>query len=108
MNKRFPVLSIISILLRVAGWILTIVSAVLIVNAGLGLFSAMTASYASNGLLSLEPLLGPIAVGIAILWFATAVFGVVLGLITVAFGEIIGVIFAIEDNTRRAAPEKHT
>jgi uncharacterized membrane protein YqgA involved in biofilm formation len=102
MNKRFPVLSIISVLLRIAGWIVTIVSIALAVSAGLGLASAM-ANNANPSYYNPLDLMSVFAVSIAILWLAGTIFGVVLGLITVALGEVIGVLFAIEENTRSAA-----
>ena len=72
MNTRFPILSILSTILKVVGILL-------IIGAFIGLIiQDQDAIYRLVGVLSL-----------------------VLGIIVCVIGEIIGVAFAIEDNTRK-------
>lgn len=70
MNKRFPVLSAISSILRFFGWAIALIGSIYFL------------SQKSYGFIVLN---------------------VVTGLFVVAFGESIGVLFAIEENTRTAA-----
>jgi hypothetical protein len=84
MNRRFPVLSIISVLMRIIGW--------LHLALGLLLWALLIVGWFTRGGAGLPP----VAV-------AGAAFGVVFGLLLVAAAESIGVLFAIEDNTHAAA-----
>lgn len=82
---RFPVLSTIANLLRIAGWILVAVAALYGVLAGV-----------------LEPMQPGHRFDVSDVFdLAGGLAGAVVGLITVAFGEAIGVLFAIEENTRQ-------
>lgn len=80
-NHYFPVLSVISILLRVLGWF-SVISGVL------SLF------------IVLSLVIGDSEKGIFLISSAVSVLS---GLVAVAIGEVIGVLFAIEANTRKAA-----
>lgn len=93
MNTRFPLLSLLSIILRVVGLLVFTVG-------GLAFFGALvyintTASLGSNEKYS-DFIPGIISVIVSIVF---AIFGIIVCVI----GEIIGVAFAIEDNTRRTA-----
>ena len=78
MNQRFPVLSTVAYMLRIVGWLTVACGIVVIIN---GFVRGGNSAWwmAGSGLLSS-------------LW----------GLITVASGEAIDVLFAIEENTRAA------
>jgi hypothetical protein len=84
MNRRFPLLSAVSVLMRVIGWLYLL--------SGLLFWLVIIVSYFTRGAAGMPPL------GVAAAAFAT-----VFGLLLVAAGESIGVLFAIEDNTRAAA-----
>ncbi len=84
MNRRFPLLSIVSIIMRYIGWI----------QLAPGLFLS---------LLMVIDLFTERGAGITPLDLFRAVFLVTSGLVLVASGESIGVFFAIEANTRAAA-----
>ena len=83
-NDRFPLLSFVSALLRFFGWLLFAGG---IICLGL-ILTQLVSDLRGLGLIVTVP---------------GAVVGVFLGLMLVAVGEIIGVLFAIEANTRRAA-----
>ena len=85
MNRRFPLLSIISVLMRVIGWLYLV--------PGLLFWLVIIVLYFTN---SGAELRRPVDIGAGA--FLTA-----FGLLLVAAGESIGVFFAIEDNTRAAA-----
>jgi hypothetical protein len=83
MNPRFPVLSPIALITRVTGW----------VTIGLSILSVLitlsqSQRFASTGTVAL---------------LMPAFLGVGAGLLQVIVGEAIGVLFAIEDNTRSTA-----
>lgn len=84
MNSRFPVLSVFSVVLRVLGWL---------VLAG-GIISS---------LIQIADLMKclPNNCSVNIPWLIQNVALLVMGAITVVIGEAIGVVFAIEGNTRR-------
>lgn len=86
MIKKFPVLSFISILLRLLGY-LVILPSLGLVWAG-GIQPAMADNFGPENLYQL----------------AGGVVGLFIALWLIAFGEIIGVLFAIEANTRKAKP----
>lgn len=75
MNSRFPVLSSVATIIRVLGWL---------TSAGGVLWILGAIQDGKNP---------AVAAGVGV---------VILGLLVVAFGESIGVLFAIEENTRRA------
>src|SRR4051794_26507605 len=83
MNNRFPLLSFISGLLRFVGFTFALAG---VVTAFIGLFSL----FDSNS----RP---------ALAYFVVAGSLIVNGLVSVATGELIGVLFAIENNTRETA-----
>jgi len=84
MNERFPVLSTVSNLLRVIGWIVAIAGAI---YAGYeGIFETTLPGHSFGGQ-DLLQLISGVVLGL-------------FGLLTVAFSEVIGVLFAIEENTR--------
>lgn len=78
MNKRFPVLSTVAYMLRIVGW-LTVACGIIVVIIGFGRGGDYAWLMAGSGL-------------IFNLW----------GLMTIASGEAIDVLFAIEENTRVA------
>ena len=87
MNKKFPVLSVVSIILRGFGWLAVIIG--LYCLTYYGLIEPNRAGHSFGPGNRTEILQG------VILSFS--------GLIVAVFGEIIGVLFAIEENTRKAA-----
>ncbi len=84
MNRRFPVLSVVSVLMRVIGWLHLV--------PGLLFWLVVIISYFTRS-----------PAGVRSLDVGAAAFATVFGLLLVAAGESIGVLFAIEDNTRAAA-----
>jgi CBS domain containing-hemolysin-like protein len=86
-SNPFPVLTFVSRLLRGLGWLITVAGALYGVITGI-----------------IEPMLPKhvFAAGDAFDFFCGAAVAVV-GIGVVAYGELIGVAFAIEANTRRAA-----
>jgi len=89
MNARFPVLSILSLLLRLIGGIDIVASvAIAVVLTNQAFFSGN------------QPI-GPYTMLITMASILGAVFSAIFGLVLVAIGETIGVLFAIESNTRR-------
>jgi hypothetical protein len=84
MNRRFPVLSVISVLMRVIGWLHLL--------PGLLFWLVIIVRYFTSS-----------GAGVRPLDIAAGAFATVFGLLLVAAGESIGVFFAIEDNTRAAA-----
>ncbi len=81
MNQRFPLLSVFSTILKIAGW--------LIIVAGVW-SSLQQASAYTDCLPNCRLNIGWVLQNGAIL---------ITGVMTVAFGEMIGVFFSIEDNT---------
>jgi cytochrome c biogenesis protein CcdA len=77
MNERFPILSVVSFFLRIAGW-----------GAVIGGSAYAIITFIGTDFDGWLPVIGGIAFS---LW----------GLVIVALGESIGVLFAIEENTRR-------
>lgn len=93
MNPRFPILSGISIVLRVLGWLVALVGAAGII---VGVFELATNA-------NVPQMQMPFMQSWWTAWIvliALSVVALVSGLIAAAFGEIIGVLFAIEINTR--------
>jgi len=88
MNPRFPVLSTVALVLRIAGWIH--VGVACLYGVVVGFLQPLFSSLGTGRSFHASDLL-PLVVGLM---------GAVFGLITVAFGEGIGVLFAIEENTR--------
>jgi formate-dependent nitrite reductase membrane component NrfD len=84
MNKRFPVLSTVSALLKVVGWL--VVVAGVLYAAYEGVIEPNLPSHSFGGEDAFQ-LISGVVVGL-------------IGLLTVAFSEVIGVLFAIEENTR--------
>jgi hypothetical protein len=84
LNRRFPFLSVVSMIMRVIGWLYLL--------PGLFFGLVVIISY----FIRTPHGMGPFALPAAAL---AAVFGLLL----VAVGECIGVLFAIEDNTHAAA-----
>ncbi len=84
MNDDFPVLSFVSFLLKFVGWIVFISGVVLAFYSGLFEPKQPGHYFGTTNMMQLG--------GCAIL--------IILGLISTAIGEIIGVLFAIELNTR--------
>jgi len=86
MNDRFPILSFVSMCLKIFGWLFVVFGLLYAVAAGM-----------------IEPIKPGHRFDITDAIDIAAGLGIVIsGLITAAFGEIIGVLFAIEDNTRQA------
>jgi hypothetical protein len=91
MNPCFPVLSTISVILRVLGWLIAIASIAAIVLAVLEL------TVGSDSFpIDMQPPLWVVCASAIVL----AVGGLAWGLVVAAIGEGIGVLFAIELNTR--------
>src|SRR5438067_1501916 len=84
MNRRFPVLSVVSVLMRIIGWLHLVL--------GLLFWLVLAVNYFTTRAAGMPPL-----------HIAAGAFATVFGLLLVAAGESIGVLFAIEDNTRAAA-----
>ncbi len=84
MNKKFPVLSVVSALLGAIGWVIVLCGAVFAVYEGLIEPSQPGHSFGGGDLVE-------IVIGLAL---------VLAGLFAVGVSEIIGVLFAIEENTR--------
>ncbi|MBW2569929.1 MAG: hypothetical protein JRE47_11340 [Deltaproteobacteria bacterium] len=84
MNDKFPVLSFLSILLRIGGWLLVIVGLYFAVYEGIIEPNQPGHRFDSGDQMQL----------------ITGFIQVISGICVVAFGEIIGVLFAIELNTR--------
>ncbi len=84
-NPRFPLLSSLSKFWRIVGWLVTVLG--LIIMVLFLMFGLM------EGHLRQQELLGVMVGGILF----------IVGLGQVALGEIVGVFFAIESNTRRTA-----
>jgi len=85
LNKRFPLLSLMSYVWRVLGWLMT---------AG-GLFSVVSIIFGHGDYWS----------DTDVVQFVMAVGVLVMGLGLVAVGEMVGVFFTIEENTRRTADQ---
>lgn len=85
MNSRFPLLSFVSLVMRFVGWTLVLVGSYFGVWEGMIEPNLPNHRFTIPG--DLEQLLG----GVLALWF---------GLVAVVMGEVIGVLFAIEANTR--------
>lgn len=85
MNNRFPLLSVLSVIWRILGW-LAVGAGVIACIAGL-VGRTGHQSWSSEDLLT----------------FALGVFMTFMGLGLVALGEFVGVFFAIEENTHKAA-----
>ncbi|MFA6244797.1 MAG: hypothetical protein WC655_27885 [Candidatus Hydrogenedentales bacterium] len=84
MNKRFPLLSLVSVVLRALGLLTTLVGLYYVLYEGIiepnlpnHVFAPSDATEMAGGFV-----------------------GLLAGLALIAFGEIIGVLFAIEANTR--------
>lgn len=83
MNTRFPILTVFSIVLRVLGWLI-LVGAVI---------SSIKQAIALQQCLPNCPVNFP--------WLLQNVVLLVVGSITIVFGELIGVVFSIESNTHK-------
>ena len=88
MNKKFLVLSVFSIMLRVLGWLTTIGGAI----------SSGRQAVAYMAERSTNP-----NVQVNVPWLMQNIAILMTGLLVVVAGEIIGVLFAIERNTRATA-----
>ena len=93
MNTKFPVLSFVSSLLRFIGWI-----AVLAGIAYIG-YQVVELNQHGHKITITPPEL--------IMKFGSGMAAIVAGLIIAAIGESIGVLFAIEKNTRKIVTEIH-
>ncbi len=87
MNTRFPVLSFISSLLRLIGWMAVLIGAAYGGYQGIIEPNQPSHAFTPSDLMELGG-------GVA---------AIVVGLIIAATGESIGVLFAIEENTRKTA-----
>jgi len=88
MNKRFPLLSVVSWLLRIVGGILFLI----------GIFSSL------KQLVALAQCLPNCDFNYS--WAGMNAAFLIPGLLSMAFGEAIGVLFSIEENTRKMAEQK--
>lgn len=85
MNNKFPLLSTVSVVLRYAGVLILLVGLYLAVYQGI-----------------IEPLMpGHRFASDDFMELGGGLLLTIIGLVAVAFGEIIGVLFAIEANTRK-------
>ena len=84
MNPRFPLLSVIAMVMRVVGWLYLL--------PGLLFWLLVIINYFTHS-----------GAGVGLLFVGIATFATIFGLFLVAAGESIGVFFAVEDNTRAAA-----
>lgn len=85
MNSKFPVLSFISSAFKFFGWIIAVGGFGYAIVAGV--YEPNQAGHSFN----------PSSDGLDI---AFGSIGLIIGLVSIAIGEIIGVLFAIEENTR--------
>ena len=85
MNSKFPILSFISFILRIVGWIIALGGGYFIVYEGI--IEPNQPGHTFGNADKIE-----IVTGFALILF---------GLFCAAFSEIIGVMFAIEENTRK-------
>ena len=85
MNKRFPVLSSFSWVLRVIGWLVLGGGLLSSVNQAIRYFKAMP-----HVILNLP-------------WLIQNVTLIIVGTVVIVLGEIIGVLFSIEQNTHLMA-----
>jgi len=83
MNKRFPVLNVFSIILRVLGWLVF----------GGGVISSILQAIAYS---QCAP-----RCSLDIPWLLQNVSLLVVGCIVIVAGELIGVLFSIENNTNK-------
>lgn len=86
MNTKFPVLSFVSSVLRFFGWSFAIVG--LLYGGWNGVIEPNLPEHFFNASSNGVKLVGGIV-------------GMFFGIITIAIGELIGVLFAIEENTRK-------
>ncbi len=84
MNRRFPILSIISTIFRIIGWLIIIVGLYLVFYEGIIEPNQEGHTFSGNDLYQIYSGLGSLLIGLMI----------------TAFGELIKVFFAIEENTR--------
>jgi hypothetical protein len=86
MNKKFPILSIISIIFRIFGWITVLVGIYYFIYQGIIEPNLEGHSFGPQDTVELY----------------SGICAILGGLLSVAFGEVIHVLFAIEENTRKA------
>lgn len=90
---HFPVLGLVAKLLRILGWLITVAGCIAFIIGlfnGFGVLLSSDRVHRASGFSAIAPLAG-------------GVIYIVQGLFCVAVGEAIGVLFAIEANTRHAA-----
>lgn len=92
MNTKFPVLTTVSTVLGVTGWLVIIAGVLYAVYEGIVEPHQPGHSFGAGDVIE-------IAIGMIL---------AVGGLIVVAFSEVIGVLFAIEENTRARATASAT
>jgi hypothetical protein len=97
MNSRFPVLSTLSIVIRIVGIVLIV--------AGLYIAVAKPGSE-SHSMYSRYQYQSYFNQPDSMLYLAGGAVGVLAGLGAVVTSEVIGVLFAIEQNTRATSPNK--
>lgn len=83
MNKRFPVLSFFSVVVRIIGWLIIVVGVISSVKQWMAYAECVPRC------------------SLNVSWLMTNVSLLVGGCVTAVLGETIGVAFAIEENTRR-------
>lgn len=87
MNMRFPVLSIISILIRIFGWLILLAGLAYAIAQGIIEPNLEGHTFRQEDQIQL----------------GGGIFASLFGLFFVAIGEVVGVLFSIEANTRKAA-----
>lgn len=92
LNKRFPVLSLVATLLSVVGVVVLIAAVVYVVYESL-----IEPNLPDHRFGKQDALQGLVGLGV-----------VISSLLVMAIGELIGVLFAIEDNTRQIAGNTKT
>ncbi|HVA28098.1 MAG TPA: hypothetical protein VNF68_07955 [Candidatus Baltobacteraceae bacterium] len=95
-SSRFPALLTISTTLRIVGWLVVVASVILFLDglAALTQFYSQVSQYGTQT---------PFGSAEGVLKVGPGIVGIVSGLCTAAFGELIRVFVAIEENTRVAA-----
>lgn len=96
MRGRFPVLRVLSAVLRAVGWILALFAVAYLAGE---VVTALAAPPETSLILPRA-----VTTGIAVVRLAVGIFGLVFGLIAAALGEALRVLLAIEENTRARPP----
>lgn len=101
MEQRYRVLRVIGTLYKVLAVIVAVVVVLALVGGTLAAF--LGGGRWMMGRFDDGPRMGLAAVGMAAWWFAALLYGTIITVTLYAMGEGLGVLLAVEENTRRAA-----